>query len=297
MAKKILIGLDRFYYALLNSDTTASVSYQTPVALKGALTVAYNPNSEVATLFADDGPYDTAETIGEIELEVGIADINQEDYAAIMGHTVAGGVMNELATDQPVDVAFGFRAKRSNGGYSYFWFLKGKFSKPSMDHETKGDAIAWQTPTMNGKFAAREYDGRYKSSTRDDATDYTAAVGTAWFTSVYGTTSDSTSPTYSSSIPSANSTSATQTTNITITFSEALLSSTVTAANFMLIQATSATTYTAAISLSTGAETVTLTPPSSLTALATYNVILGKGIKDTAGNNLSGAVTFWFKTT
>lgn len=297
MSKKVLIGLDRFYKAVLNSDTTAGVSYQTPTALKGALTLAYNPNSEVATLFADDGPYDTAETIGEIELEVGIADISQEDYAELMGHTITGGVMHELATDQPIDVAFGFRAKRSNGGYSYYWFLKGKFSKPSMDHETKGDSINWQTPTMTGKFVARVYDGKYKSSTRDDATDYTAAIGTAWFSSVYGTTADSTAPTYSSSIPSANSTSATQTTNITITFSEAILSSTVTAANFILVQTTSATTYTAALTISTGGETVTLTPPSSLTAAATYNVVIGTGVKDTSGNALSGSKTFWFQTT
>ena len=297
MTKKVLIGLDRFYYALLNSDTTAGVSYQTPVNLKGAITVSYNPNSEVATLFADDGPYDTAETIGEIELGVGIADISQEDYAALMGHTITGGVMSELATDQPVDVAFGFRAKRSNGGYSYFWFLKGKFSKPSMDHETKGDSISWQTPVMNGKFVSRVYDSRYKYTTRDDADDYTAAIGTAWFASVYGTTADTTAPTYASSIPSANATSASQTSDITITFSESILSSSVTAANFMLIQATSATTYTAALSLSTGAETVTMTPPSSLTAAATYNVILGTGIKDLAGNSLSGSATFWFRTT
>lgn len=296
MAKKVLIGLDKFYYAVLNSDTTAGVSYQTPVALKGALTVSYNPNSEVATLFADDGPYDTAETIGEIELEVGIADISQEDYAVLMGHTITGGVLNELATDQPIDVAFGFRAKRSNSGYSYFWFLKGKFSKPSIDHETKGDSISWQTPKMMGKFAARIYDSRYKSSTRDDATNYTTAIGTVWFNSVYGTTADSTAPTYSSSVPSANSTSATQTTNITITFSEPILSSTVTAANFIILQASSGTTVSASLSLSTGQETVTMTISSILTATTSYNVILDTGIKDYAGNSLSGIATFRFTT-
>jgi len=294
MAKKILIGLDKFHYALLNSDTTAGVSYQTPIALKGALTVAYNPNSEIATLFADDGPYDTAETIGEIELEVGIADISQEDYAAIMGHTITGGVMNELATDQPVDVAFGFRAKRSNGGYSYYWFLKGKFSKPSMDHETKGDSIGWQTPTMNGKFVARIYDGRYRSTTRDDADDYTAAIGTTWFDSVYGTTADTVAPTYSSSIPSANSTSATQTTNITVTFSEPILSSTVTAANFTIICATAATTISAALTASSAIVTMTIS--ALLTASTSYNVVIGKGVKDEAGNSLSSAVTFRFTT-
>lgn len=294
LAKKVLIGLDQFYYALLNSDTTAGISYQTPVLLKGALTVSYNPNSEVSTLFADDGPYDTAEAIGEIELEVGIADISQEDYAAIMGHTITGGVLNELASDQPVDVAFGFRAKRSNSGYSYFWFLKGKFAKPSMDHETKGDSIAWQTPTMMGKFVSRVYDGRYKSTTRDDATDYTAAIGTAWFTTVYGTTADTTAPTYLSSIPSANSTSATQTTNITITFSEPILSSTVTAANFAILLATAATTVSATLTVTS--STVTMTISSILTASTSYNVIMGTGIKDESGNSLSSTQTFWFTT-
>jgi len=295
LAKKVLIGLSNFYYALLNSDTSASVSYQTPVALKGALTVSYNPNSEVATLFADDGPYDTAETIGEIELDVGIADISQEDYAAIMGHTITGGVLNELATDQPVDVAFGFKAKRSNGGYSYYWFLKGKFSKPSMDHETKGDSISWQTPTMNGKFAARVYDGRYRSTTRDDATDYTAAIGTAWFSSVYGTTADTTAPTYASSVPSANGTSAPQTTTIAVTFSENILSSTITVANFMVIQATASATISGALTFS-GSNTITFTQSAILTASTSYNVILGTGIKDEAGNGFSSAYTFRFTT-
>lgn len=294
MAKKVLIGLDNFYYAILNSDTTAGISYQTPVALKGALTVAYNPNSEVATLFADDGPYDTAETIGEIELEVGIADISQEDYAAIMGHTITGGVMAENSTDQPIDIAFGFRAKRSNTGYGYYWFLKGKFNKPSMDHETKGDTINWQTPTMTGKFTTRVYDGLYKYSTRDDATDYTAAIGSAWFSSVYGTTADTTAPTYSSSIPSASSTSATQTTNITITFSEPILSSTVTAANFMLLQVSSAATVSASLSISS--STVTMTISSILTASTSYSVVMGTGIKDEAGNSLSAPITFEFTT-
>jgi phi13 family phage major tail protein len=294
MARKVLIGLDQFYYALLTSDTTAGVTYSTPVALKGARTVSYNPNSEVATLFADDGPYDTAESIGEIELEVGIADISQEDYAALLGHTITGGVMSELATDQPVDTAFGFRAKRSNGGYSYYWFLKGKFAKPSMDHETKADSISWQTPTLVGRFVTRTYDGRYKYSTRDDAANYTPATGTNWFTTVYGTSLDTAPATFSSSIPSANSTSATQTTNITLTFSEPILTSSVTAENFTLIQATAGATISGSLSVSSA--TVTMTISAILTASTSYSMVIGKGVKDLAGNSMSSAVTFKFTT-
>jgi phi13 family phage major tail protein len=294
MARKVLIGLDKFYYALLNSDTTAGVSYQTPTTLKGAMTVSYNPNSTVSTLFADDGPYDTAEAIGEIDLEVGIADISQEDYAALLGHTITGGVMAEDNDDQPVDCAFGFRAKRSNGGYSYYWFLKGKFSKPSMDHQTKADTITWQTPSMMWKGVCREYDGKYKYSTRDDADDYTTAIATAWFSSVYGTTADTTAPTFSSSVPSANSTSATQTSNITLTFSEPILSSTVTAANLMILQVSSASTVSASLSVSS--STVTMTISSILTASTSYSVVMGIGLKDEAGNSLSAPQTFEFTT-
>jgi len=298
MSKKILIGLSNFYYSLLNSDTTAGVSYQTPVALKGAITVSYNPNSEVSTLFADDGPYDTAETIGEIELTVGIADISQEDYAILMGHTITGGVVNQLSTDQPPDVAFGFKAKRSNSGYSYYWFLKGKFAKPSMDHETKGSSISWQTPELNGKFVARIYDSAFLSTTRDDADDYTAAIGTAWFTTVYGTTADTTAPTFSSSIPSANGTSATQTTNITINFSEQLLSSTVTADNVSVILATAGLTLSGALTYAGDATSsvITITYSATLTSSATYSVILGKGLRDLSGNKMSAAQTFKFTT-
>ena len=300
MSKKILIGLSNFYYSLLNSDTTAGISYQTPVALKGALSVAYNPNSEVSTLFADDGPYDTAESIGEIELEVGVADISQEDYAALMGHTITGGVMEELSTDQPVDCAFGFKAKRSNGSYSYFWFLKGKFSKPEIEHETKGDKLSWQTPKMMWKGVARVYDSRFKYSTRDDADDYTAATGTGWFSAVYGATADTTNPTLTGSNPTAGLTTCTQTVYsssvITLLFSEMLLTSTLTMNNIIVSMRTAGTTLSATFTQTTSGETaiVTLTLSAQLTAVATYDVIIGKGVKDLRGNSLSAAQTLFF---
>jgi phi13 family phage major tail protein len=293
--KKILKGLDKFYYALENYDTTAGISYQTPAALTGAITVAVNPNSEVRILDTDDGQYDADEDSGPIEMDVGIADISQEDYAAIMGHTITGGVMAETNTDSPVNVAFGFRAKRTNGGYSYYWFVKGMFSKPSMNHQTKG---GFQTPTLNAKFFDRIYDGRRKYSTRTDATDYTAAIGSAWFSSVYGTTADSTAPTFSSSDPSANITTATQTTNITIRFSEQILSSTVTADNFTVILATAGVTVSGALTYAGDATSsiVTITYSATLTAPATYSVVMGNGIRDLSGNKLSAPQTFKFTT-
>ncbi len=292
MSKKVLIGLDKFYYSLLNSDTTAGVSYQSPVHLAGAISISVNLNSEVSTLFADDGPYDTAETIGEIQLEMTIADMSQEDYAAIMGHTITDGVLLESSSDQPVDLAFGFRAKRSNGGYSYLWFLKGKFSRPPVEHQTKGDSMNWQTLTFTGKFTQRIYDSKYKFSTRDDATDYSATAASTWFDAVFDTTIDSTSPTLSSSDPSAAATSALHTQPYTLTFSENILPSTAIAANFILIVPTSGQTL-AISSVSVSSAVVTLAHTKT-TASTTYNLIVGTGVKDLFGNALTGAATVIF---
>jgi hypothetical protein len=165
-----------------------------------------------------------------------------------------------------------------------------------MEHETKGDSISWQTPTLNGKFVARVYDGKYKYSTRDDADDYTAGIGTGWFTAVYDPTADTTAPLFSSAVPSASMTSATQTTNLTITFSEAILASTVSAPNFTIIQVSGATTVPiTAIAQSTGGETITITQ-SAMTASTTYSVVIGTGVKDSRGIAMTAAYTYEFTT-
>jgi len=296
MAKKVLMGLDKFYYSLVSLDTSSAITYQAPVALAGAVSVSVNPNSEVATLFADDGPYDTAESIGQIEVDVSIADMSQEDYATLMGHTITGGVMDEKASDQPVDVAFGFRALRSNSAYSYIWLLKGKFSKPEVKHETKGDKINFQTLTFKGKFTQRVYDGKYKKSTRSDATDYTADIGTNWFASVYGTTAETTAPTFVSSVVTAGSTAAARSAGatMTVTFSEPILASTVIASNFTLSIPTSGATF-AYTSLTVVSSTVTLVQPA-LTATTTFNLTIGTGVKDLVGNAMATAVSVRFTT-
>jgi phi13 family phage major tail protein len=293
---KILIGLDNFYYSLVSLDTTAAITYQAPVALKGAVSVGVNLNSEVTTIFADDGPFDTAENMGQIELDVTIVDCSQEDYATLMGHTIVAGVLQESVSDQPPDLAFGFRALRSNSAYSYIWLLKGKFSKPEVKHETKADKLVFQTLTFKGKFTQRIYDGLYKKSTRTDATDYVAGMGSAWFSSVYGTTAETTSPTFLSSTPTAGSTTASRSAGatMTVTFSEPILSSTVIESNFTLIVPTAGTTIPIT-SMSVVSSTVTFVNPA-LTASTTHNLIIGTGVKDLVGNAMTGAYTLRFTT-
>ena len=69
------IGLRDIYYAKLLTDPVGgTATYAEPKRLAGAISANINPNSSSATLFADDGPADTAATLGEISLELNVAD-------------------------------------------------------------------------------------------------------------------------------------------------------------------------------------------------------------------------------
>ena len=181
------IGLRDVHYAVLKTDTKEGATYEAPVLLTGAIAANVNPNTNSATLFADDGPYDSATTLGEIELELNMADIPAKHAAAMLGHTNKNGVLIKKAPDQPPYLAIGYRSLKSNGAYRYTWLYKGKFTDGEQANNTKGDSIEYQTPTITGAFVKRDFDDMWQAEVDSDDT----ALGegtqiiTNWFTAVY----------------------------------------------------------------------------------------------------------------
>jgi len=181
----VQIGLSDLHYAILQSDTTSAATYETPVRIPGVITANINPNSSTDTLFADDGPSETAATLGQIELELSVSDLPLDVQAALLGHTLdANGILVRKANDVPPWVAVGFKSLKSNGKYRFLWLLKGKFSVPELNHETKGDSINFQAPTINANFVQRDFDQAWIRQTDEDATGYTPTTGDTWFDSV-----------------------------------------------------------------------------------------------------------------
>ncbi len=180
MSRGVQIGLRDVYYALLTSDAVGvGVTYEAPVQIVGAITANINPNASTETLFADDGPMQVASTLGEIELELNVADLPLSVQATLLGHAaMANGEIIRTANDTPPFVAVGFRSLKSNGNYRHVWLLKGKFMVPEQAHETKGDTITFNTPTIMGAFVKRDYDDRYQILGDEDET---AFVSAGWF--------------------------------------------------------------------------------------------------------------------
>lgn len=177
------IGLRDVYYAKLQTDPVGgTATYDTPVRIVGAISANVNPNSSSASLFADDGPQDTAATLGEISLELNMADLPLATQAELLGHTIEDGVLKKRGGDVPPWVAVGFRTLKSNGSYRYYWLNKGKFATPEEDLKTKGDSIEFQTPTITGSFVKRDSDDEWQRQADSDDTESATAI-TNWFKS------------------------------------------------------------------------------------------------------------------
>jgi phi13 family phage major tail protein len=87
-------------------------------------------------------------------------------------------------------VAVGFRAKKSNGKYKYYWLYRVKFGIPATNLATKGDSITFSTPTIEGTILRRnKVDGQNKHPWKAEVTEGDSAVAadtiTNWYQEVY----------------------------------------------------------------------------------------------------------------
>ncbi|MNM08204.1 hypothetical protein D3C81_182700 [compost metagenome] len=299
MANGVPIGLRDVVYAKLVTDPafgTGLATYETPKKIPGAITASINPNASTETLFADDGPYETASTIGNIGLELNVADLPIEVQADLLGHTLAGGVLIRKSSDIPPWIAVGFRSLKSNGSYRYTWLAKGKFSLPEQANQTKADSINWNTATISGSFVKRECDDEWERHIDQDHPDYVPTMGTNWLTNPYGTGSgDATAPTLVTSVPATGATAVAVGTTIALTFSKSMAISTLNTGNISLYNDVTGNGVAITLTVNADRTVVTASPTANLTAATKFRVVLSAGLKDTAGNSF-GAKTLTFTT-
>lgn len=195
------IGCDNLVYAIMTEEDTVSTepTYDAVVSAPGVMSININPNGSVETLFGDDGPMETATTLGKIEVEIQKNALTTKNKADLLGHNVdSNGVLVSGDSDVPPWCAVGFRTLKSNGKYRYVWLLKGKFTEPEDNNETKGDSINFQTDTIKGQFAKlnKSYTvgtktvRPWKNEADDEDTEVAAGLKDVWFTKPYlpGTT-------------------------------------------------------------------------------------------------------------
>ena len=185
------IGLDKLYYAKITEDKDGNETYETPTPLAKAMTADLSVELAEATLYADDGAAEIVKEFKSGTLSLGIDDLGASIASDLTGATIdSDGVIISTQEDGGAPVAVGFRAKKANGKYKYYWLYRVKFGIPATNLATKGDSITFSTPTIEGTILRRnKIDGANKHPWKAEATEGDAKVSADiianWYKQVY----------------------------------------------------------------------------------------------------------------
>jgi phi13 family phage major tail protein len=191
MKNMATIGLDRLYYAKITENENGEETYDTPVPLAKAITAELSVELAEATLYADDGAAEVVKEFQSGTLTLGVADIGVAAAEVLTGATLDDNkVLISASEDGGAPVAIGFRAKKANGKYRYFWLYRVKFGIPATNLQTKGDSITFSTPTIEGTVMRRNKpDGQgkhpWKAEVSEDDPGVSPETITGWYTEVY----------------------------------------------------------------------------------------------------------------
>lgn len=177
-------GLKNFYYAKVTEDADAGTTYDAPKRMGAAISLNETPTTNTATLYAENGPAETASANGPTTAEVGVKDLAPEVLADLLGQTInSEGVLIQGREDRAPYVALGFQMTGESENDAFVWLYKGKFSRPTTSGTTKGESVEFATPTISANFIGRDSDGKEKA--RVIQSPENTAITDAWFTKVY----------------------------------------------------------------------------------------------------------------
>ncbi|WP_456115114.1 major tail protein [Schinkia azotoformans] len=185
------IGLDRLFYANITEDETGAETYGAPKILAKAMTAELSVELMEAILYADDGAAEVVKEFNSGTLTLGIDDIGPLVAQDLTGSKIdSNNVVISRSEDGGKPVAVGFRAKKSNGKYRYFWLYRVIFNIPTTNLATKGESITFSSPTIEGTvFRRNKLDAENKHPWKAEVTEGDNGVSqetiTNWFVSVY----------------------------------------------------------------------------------------------------------------
>jgi len=196
MAKttKVRTGVEGLYYAkILSDDDTSGLTYEAPVAIPGLITMNVNPNTNSATLYADNKAAVTYSSVGTIEVEIELDYLADEVIGVLTGREIDGATHFVTNINSAPYVGIMYKQTYDDGSESYVRLMKGKFKEPSHNSETQNDSVNFQTGTIMAEFIATSSKLTIGSSEKsvlmasiDTGNDNFVDLGTNnWFDALY----------------------------------------------------------------------------------------------------------------
>lgn len=136
-------------------------TYEEGFVIAKAIKVSVTANNNDVKLYADDGIAESDKSFKDGTLSLNVDDLTQSAYAKMLGHSFteasADGKTPALVTASVSDISpflgigfYGEVIRDSRPSYLAKWLRKVKFVEPNDETDTKGETVAFQTPTIEG---------------------------------------------------------------------------------------------------------------------------------------------------
>lgn len=288
------IGVDSLYIAKVTQDDADGYVTDTPIPLAPVGEIAGAPTQNSQTLYYDDQAYEEFQAEGITERTCRIPNLPPETYALLFGEEFQASTGRLYDTANPSkapDFALGYRAAKSNGSYKYYWWPKGKFQKPSVEHVTKGETA--EARPLELTFRARKTTHKFtlpstavdgvKKIVADEDTDN--ADVSDWFDAVQTPEVVAASALTCTPSPVDGATGVAVGANITLTFNNRIRTGSV----GIILTSAAGAVIAAAYTWNAGGTLLTINPNSDLGAATDYLITLS-GVTDIYNQVLANTV-------
>lgn len=178
---KVKFNICNVHYALLAADAEGNISYGTPVAMPGAVSLSLDPNGEPSNFYADGYAYYTISNNMGYEGDLELAMVSESFRTDVLKESLdENNVLLENANAEAENFALLFEFDGDVRKIRHVLY-NCSAARPTIESQTNEDEIEVQTETLS-ITASPLASGYVKAKTGDDTTD---TVYQDWYKSVY----------------------------------------------------------------------------------------------------------------
>lgn len=178
---KVKFNICNVHYALITVDEDGEVTFGTPVAMPGAVSLSLEPNGEPSNFYADGYAYYTISNNMGYEGDLELAMVPESFRTDVLKESLdTNQVLVENANVETANFALLFEFDGDIKKIRHVLY-NCSAARPNIESTTNEEEIEVQTETL-AITAAPLANGYVKARTGDSTTD---TVYTGWYTSVY----------------------------------------------------------------------------------------------------------------
>ena len=178
---KVKFNICNVHYALITVDEDGEVTFGTPVAMPGAVSLSLEPNGEPSNFYADGYAYYTISNNMGYEGDLELAMVPESFRTDVLKEALDdNSVLVESANVETANFALLFEFDGDVKKIRHVLY-NCSAARPNIESATNEEEIEVQTETL-AITAAPLANGYVKARTGDSTTD---TVYTGWYTSVY----------------------------------------------------------------------------------------------------------------